>query len=218
MSSTAKPPQVDSDAPPKWPAAAYVNYARKHRRCSYPMLHPLNWFGSNLQHWCNTGVTWFDSQEFAMFLRSSSGLCQLGRSSRVLHNRMMGSGRGARDQPAVAGQQHADQTPEKSSSGSGSTSESMTERIVAAIRDIEQEEAQLWRDYKRMGRFPYFSENHQTAELGFDVFRTPCGKVYQSSRTCTQLQGPRTGFARKFQWCELCKEVAMRTQDLHCCC
>ena len=99
-----------------------------------------------------------------------------------------------------------------SSSGSGSTSDSMAERIQATIRTIAEEEVQLWREYRSTGHFPPINEDHQGADLGFDVFRTPCGTVYHSTRSCTQLKGPRTGFARKFEWCGLCKEVAMRTR------
>ena len=103
-------------------------------------------------------------------------------------------------------------TEPSSSSGSGETSDSMAERIEATIRTIAEEEVELWREYGRMGHFPYVNENHQDADLGFDVFRTPCGTVYHSTRACTELKGPRTGFARKFSWCELCKEVGMRTR------
>ena len=64
----------------------------------------------------------------------------------------------------------------------------MAERIQATIRTIAEEEVQLWRDHRSTGRFPYTNEDHQGADLGFDVFRTPCGTVYHSTRACTQLK------------------------------
>ena len=122
------------------------------------------------------------------------------------------------DAPAASsGQQNASASGtsgESSTAESGATTEGLAERIEAALNDIAEEEVQLWRDYRSMGRFPYVREDHQAADLGFDVFRTPSGTVYHSTRSCTQLRGPRTGFPRKFAsaWCELCKEVAMRTR------
>ena len=102
--------------------------------------------------------------------------------------------------------------PSASSSSSGSTSSSMTGRIETAIQDIAYEEAALWDHFGRQGDFPGVPEDHSRAELGFQVLRTPCGTVYHDTRGCTQLQGPRTGYARPFTWCALCREVAMRTR------
>ena len=102
--------------------------------------------------------------------------------------------------------------PSASSSSSGSTSSSMTGRIETAIQDIAYEEATLWDHFGRQGDFPGVPEDHSRAELGFQVLRTPCGTVYHDTRGCTQLQGPRTGYARPFTWCALCREVAMRTR------
>ena len=147
------------------------------------------------------------------------GPTQNVRSDASLGHAEDGSGRGALVQLAEAGRRDAvretatpgPSTEPSSSSGSGETSDSMAERNHATIRTIA-EEVELWREYGRIGRFPYVNENHQDADLGFDVFRTPCGTVYHSTRACTQLKGPRTGFARKFSWFELCKEVGMRTR------
>ena len=98
------------------------------------------------------------------------------------------------------------------SSSSESSSDDLAGRIEQAIQQIAMDEVALWEHYRRNGHFPPAQEDHSAAELGFDVYRTPYGTVYHSTRACTQLQGPRTGFARQFLWCELCKEVAMRTR------
>lgn len=88
----------------------------------------------------------------------------------------------------------------------------MTGHIENAIHDIAADEVTLWRHYNQKGHFPPIQEDHFNADLGFSVFRTPYGTVYHATRSCTQLQGLRTGHAREFQWCELCSEVGMRTR------
>jgi hypothetical protein len=74
----------------------------------------------------------------------------------------------------------------------------MAAGIETAIREIALDD--------EIVNFP----RHQkiTAEQNLD---SRCSE-HRSSRGCTQLQGPRTGYARQFAWCTLCKEVAMRTR------
>ena len=99
--------------------------------------------------------------------------------------------------------------PSTSSSSSGSTSSGLRGRIETTIQDIALEEAALWDHFGRQGYFPEVPEDHSRAELGFQVFRTPCGTVYHDTHGCTQLQGARTGYARQFTWCASCREVSM---------
>ena len=103
-----------------------------------------------------------------------------------------------------------DQNTSSSWDGSSSTNMDLNTRIQAALHDIAVEEVELWRHCRQHGQFPPDQEDFSGMGLGFQVYRTPCGTVYHSTRLCTQLQGPRTGHAREFTWCELWKEVGLR--------
>ena len=105
-----------------------------------------------------------------------------------------------------------DQNASSSSNGSSSTNVDLNTRIEAALHDIAVEEVELWRHYRQHGHFPPGRDDFSGVGLGFQVYRTPCGTVYHSTRFCTQLKGPRTGYPREFTWCELCREVGLRTR------
>ena len=90
-----------------------------------------------------------------------SGRAEDGSGQRVLVQLAQAGRRGAVEETAAPGpnqrpgQPSSSGSEQSSSSGSGSTSDSMAERIQATIRTIAEEEVQLWRDYRSMGRFPY---------------------------------------------------------------
>lgn len=91
------------------------------------------------------------------------------------------------------------------------TEGSLADRIEETIRNIEEEEADMWQEINRTRGLPDHFEPLQ-GENPFLVLTTRYGSVYHNTYQCNYLTAPRTGAARVSNWCHLCMNVAMRTR------
>ena len=104
---------------------------------------------------------------------------------------------------------------ESSESESSSTEDSLADRIVSEIHQIEREEGELWREIRGradLSRSALPEGTDPSFQLPFRIFTTRYGVVCHASMNCNYVRAPQTGPIRESEWCHLCREVAEKTR------